>query len=283
VNSDPRTRPRAKAWSSPKTTDRTLELLDGLDWTRARIVDVGAGRGWFSKILAERLREGFGIDPREHVFPCDTFSESFEFDGLECRRTGPDGSLPFPDASFDAAISIEVIEHVEDQLSFLCEMARVVKPGGLVVVTTPNVLSMTSRVRNLLWGFPELYDPLPLSGRDTRRLSGHIHPIAPYFLAHAALRAGLVSPSLHHDRIKRSAAFLTVMLSPALLLSQGFHRARLRRKRPEILRENRGLLDAQGGWKLLTSRTTILAARVPDVPASAATRSDAIGTSRVRT
>jgi SAM-dependent methyltransferase len=252
---------KAKPWSSPKTSERVFELLEGLDWVNARIVDVGAGRGWFSKVLAERLRERHGVDPREHVFPCDAFPESFEVEELECLRTRPDGGLPFPDGSFDAAVSIEVIEHVEDQLAFLREIVRVVKPGGTVVVTTPNVLSMASRVRTLLWGFPELYDPLPLDDRDTRRLSGHIHPIAPYFLAHAALRAGLVEPSLHSDRTKRSSAIWTVLLSPALLAAQVFHRARLRRKRPEVLEENRGLIAAQGGWSLLTSRTTILEAR----------------------
>ena len=258
-----RTATRAKAWSSPKTSVRTFELLEGLDWSRSRVLDVGAGRGWFSKVLAGRLREEHGLDPREHVFPCDAFPESFEVDELECVRTRPDGTLPFPDASFDAAVSIEVIEHVEDQLSFLREIARVVKPGGIVVVTTPNVLSMTSRVRTLLWGFPELYDPLPLSDRDTRRLSGHIHPIAPYFLAHVALRAGLERPTLHHDRVKRSSAVLAILLAPALVLAGLFHRARLARKRPEVLQENRSLLADQGGWKMLTSRTAILAARAP--------------------
>jgi len=254
---------RAKSWSSPKTSERTIELLGGLDWKNARILDVGAGRGWLSQVLARRLREEHGLDPREHVFPCDAFPESFEVEELECVRTRPDGTLPFPDASFDAAVSIEVIEHVEDQLSFLREIARVVKPGGIVVVTTPNVLSMTSRVRTLLWGFPELYDPLPQSDRDTRRLSGHIHPIAPYFLAHAAMRAGLVNPTLHYDRIKRSAAVLAVLLAPALLAAGLFHRLRLARKRPELLRENAGLLAAQGGWRMLTARTAILAARAP--------------------
>jgi 2-polyprenyl-3-methyl-5-hydroxy-6-metoxy-1,4-benzoquinol methylase len=263
VSGSARATPRAKAWSSPKTSERAFELLEGLDWKTARILDVGAGRGWFSKVLAERLRTELGLDPREHVFPCDAFPESFEVDELECVRTRPDGTLPFPDASFDAAVSIEVIEHVEDHLAFLREIARVVKPGGRVVVTTPNVLSMASRLRTLLWGFPELYDPLPLSDRDTRRLSGHIHPIAPYFLAHVALRAGLVDPSLHSDRTKRSSAVLTVALAPALGLAQLFHRGRLRRKRPEVLRENRTLIAAQGGWRMLTSRTTILAARAP--------------------
>ena len=254
---------RAKAWSSPKTSARAIELLEGLDWRSARILDVGAGRGWFSLTLARRFVEEHGLDPRAHVFPCDAFPESFEVDELECVRTRPDGTLPSPDASFDAVVSIEVIEHVEDHLAFLREIARVAKPGAIVVVTTPNVLSMSSRVRTLFWGFPQLYDPLPLSDRDTRRLSGHIHPISPYFLAHAALRAGLEAPTLHHDRIKRSSAMLALLMAPALLAAGFFHRARLARKQPAVLRENRSLLAAQGSWKMLSSRSAILAARAP--------------------
>lgn len=255
---------KAKPWSSPKTTERALALLEEmgrLDWTRAKVADVGAGRGWFSLVLANRLRETLGLDPKEHVFPCDACPESFEVEELECVRTGAGGRLPFADASLDAAVSLEVIEHVEDQLGFLKEIARVVKPGGLVVVSTPNVLSLTSRVRTLLWGFPELYDPLPLEGADPRVLSGHIHPIAPYFLAHAALRAGLVDPRLHSDRTKRSSAVYALLLAPALLLAQVSHRSRLARKHPEVLDANRRLIAEQSGWRMLTSRTAILSAR----------------------
>jgi 2-polyprenyl-3-methyl-5-hydroxy-6-metoxy-1,4-benzoquinol methylase len=251
---------KAKPWSSPKTTERALALLEDLDWSQARVADVGAGRGWFSRVLSERLRETKGLDPKEHVFPCDAAPDSFEVDELDCVPLGPGGRLPFEDASFDAAVSLEVIEHVEDQLGFLKEIARIVKPGGLVIVSTPNVLSLTSRIRTLLWGFPELYDPLPLEGGDPRVLSGHIHPIAPYFLAHAALRAGLVDPHLHSDRTKRSSALYAVLLSPALFVAQLSHRSRMARKHPDVFEANRRLIAEQSGWKMLTSRTTILSA-----------------------
>jgi hypothetical protein len=85
-----------------------------------------------------------------------------------------------------------------------------------VIVTTPNVLSVQSRLRTLAFGFPELFDPLPLSGGDVRLLGGHIHPISPYFLVLAALRAGLEEPQLHADRTKRSSAFWAVALAPIL-------------------------------------------------------------------
>ena len=49
-------------------------------------------------------------------------------------------NLPFEDDSFDSGVSFEVLEHTPDPGRLLCELARVVKPGGPVVVTTPNTL-----------------------------------------------------------------------------------------------------------------------------------------------
>lgn len=264
---------KAKHWSSPATTARVLEVLGSLDWRTARVADVGAGRGYFSRVLCEKLAAEHGLDPRAHVFACDVIPASFEFEGIGCEKIHHDGRLPWPDASFDAVVSIEVVEHVEDQFAFLRELARIAKPGGLVIVTTPNVLNMNSRLRTLLCGFPLLFDPLPLSSRDPRRLSGHIHPITPYFLAYLALRADLSEPRLLHDRRKSSAVFWTVLLSPLLLLARAVQRARLARKKPEILAENGQLLAQQECFDLWTSRTALLVARKPSAVAHASAAS----------
>jgi len=254
---------KAKGWSIPSTARCVFRELSALDWTQARVCDVGAGRGAFSKLVGEWLEHEHGREPRQHVFACDLIPESFEYPAIACARTGADGRLPFPDAHFDASVSIEVIEHVQDQFAFLRELARITKPGGRVIVTTPNVLNMNSRLRTLLTGFPALFDPLPLSAADPRLLGGHIHPISPYFLAYTALRAGLERPRLVHDRTKSSAAAWTVLASPALLAGRAWHTLRLARKRPALLAENRELLAAQHGWRMLTSRTAVLVAQRP--------------------
>lgn len=65
---------------------------------------------------------------------------------LAGRARGAQGSavvadgqrLPFPDAAFDAAISINVLEHVPDPATFIAEAARVLRPGGRIVIVTPN-------------------------------------------------------------------------------------------------------------------------------------------------
>lgn len=244
------------------TTERVLALLDGIDWQRARACDVGAGNGYFSQALGERLRFR-GLEPGEHLAACDVVPDEFRYAPVTCAAIGDDGRLPYDDASFDAVVSIEVVEHVENQFFFLRELARIARPGAPVVVTTPNTLNANSRLRSLLQGFPLLFDPLPLRDGDVRHLSGHIHPISPYFLAVAALRAGLVEPTFHPDRTKTSAAIQTALLAPALWLAAAAQRRRLRRKWPAVYEQNAALLRAINGWGMLTCRTAVMRVRKP--------------------
>jgi SAM-dependent methyltransferase len=250
------------AWSLPITTERVLELIEPLDWPHAKVADVGAGAGYFSQQLSDRLRAR-GLSPGDHISACDVMPDSFACEGVECAKVGADGKLPFPDERFDAVVSIEVIEHVEDQFAFLRELARIAKPGAPVVVTTPNVLNINSRLRTLVSGFPVLYDPLPLDSHDPRWLGGHIHPVSPYFLGYAAIRAGLVRPELHADRIKKSGMALAALLSPLLVIGRGAMRARMARKYPDELKQNRQLLAEAESWRMLTCRTAVLRAWKP--------------------
>lgn len=56
-----------------------------------------------------------------------------------------DAPLPYPDARFDAVISMDVVEHVVDPLPWLRGALRVLKPGGLLFLTTPNYASRSLR------------------------------------------------------------------------------------------------------------------------------------------
>ncbi len=77
--------------------------------------------------------------------------------------------LPWPDQSFDTILSTEGIEHLENHFSFLREMCRILKHGGILVLTTPNITALRSRVRFFGSGF---------FGRDSRPLNeSSRHPL----------------------------------------------------------------------------------------------------------
>jgi len=95
------------------------------------LLNAGAGQGTFSQLLEAR---GF------HVTSVDPSPEAVAL--LRERARGPvlaasAGELPFPDASFDGAVLGEVLEHIEDDLAALREVARVVRPGGVVAASVP--------------------------------------------------------------------------------------------------------------------------------------------------
>jgi len=70
--------------------------------------------------------------------------------------------LPWADGAFDAIISTEGIEHLENHFVFFRECSRILRPNGLLVVTTPNITALRSRVRFFGSGFFGR-DALPLN------------------------------------------------------------------------------------------------------------------------
>lgn len=105
------------------------------------ILDAGCGPGINSISLARR-----GL----HVTAVDADAEKLET--LEFLKTliAPDlklqpadiCALPFEDASFDKVLCSEVLEHIEDDHAAVAEFARVLRPGGLLVVTVPSEASI---------------------------------------------------------------------------------------------------------------------------------------------
>lgn len=96
---------------------------------RRRVIELGAGSG---KLLSE-------IDAELSV-ACDLSPPMLSIDESACLlRVNADAQrLPFPQASFDAIYSINLLEHVPSPLSVVTEAYRILEPGGLFLAVTPN-------------------------------------------------------------------------------------------------------------------------------------------------
>lgn len=243
--------------SHASTNDTVFRLLADRGFDGARILDVGAGEGYFSRLVGEHLKQR-GVSPASVLRACDLYPAMFRYPDVPCDGIDAAGRLPYPDGTFSAACAVEVVEHLEDQFHFVRELYRVVRPGGRVIVTTPNLLNVNSRLRYLANGFWLLFDPLSLRSTDPVHTAGHIHPISFYYLAYIFHRAGFRTVRVHFDRRKRSALAWTVLLAPLLLLGRLGLAARLKRKRPAVYAENAPLLAAQNGWGMLTSRSIVI-------------------------
>ena len=108
------------------------------------LADIGCGSGDLWRALVGPFRSCIGVDAvRYDGLPPDV---EFHAADLDAAR------LPLPDARVDAAAAVEVIEHLENPRAFVRELARIVRPGGWVVVTTPNQLSALSLLTLALKG-----------------------------------------------------------------------------------------------------------------------------------
>ena len=106
------------------------------------LLDVGCGTGRLWQFVNNSFGKYLGADVVQYSgFPADG---QFVPVDLDSQR------VSLPDGEADVVAALETIEHVENPRSFIREIIRLAKPGGLVVVTTPNQLSLLSKLTLLL-------------------------------------------------------------------------------------------------------------------------------------
>ncbi|HUP29731.1 MAG TPA: class I SAM-dependent methyltransferase [Usitatibacter sp.] len=108
-----------------------------------RVLDVACGEGYGTALLARHAAQVTGVD----VSPDAIGHAQREYAGVANARfvQASCTAIPLPDASIDVAVSFETLEHIAEQEAFLDELARVLVPGGVLVLSCPNKLEYTDR------------------------------------------------------------------------------------------------------------------------------------------
>ncbi|WP_424971854.1 bifunctional 2-polyprenyl-6-hydroxyphenol methylase/3-demethylubiquinol 3-O-methyltransferase UbiG [Dinoroseobacter sp. S76] len=127
------------------------------DWEGQDVLDLGCAGGFMAEALARKGARVTGIDPAAKAIAAAQAHAAAE--GLEIRYdTGVGEALPYGDASFDAVVCVDVLEHVEDLAQVVAEVSRVLRPGGMFLFDTINrnpiarlaVITMAEDVLGLL-------------------------------------------------------------------------------------------------------------------------------------
>jgi 2-polyprenyl-3-methyl-5-hydroxy-6-metoxy-1,4-benzoquinol methylase len=207
----------------------------------ARLLDAPCGgEAALTRALIEAGFDAQGADldtqPEEHL-------------GKAFTKVNLDEPLPWSGGTFDGVFSTEGIEHLENHFSFLREVCRILKPGGLLVLTTPNITALRSRVRFFGSGFfgrdgrplnetsrhplhhiglatfPELRYELHMSGFQLIEVRHtHIKPISYFYAIYASwmwlyTRAAFRKEKDPAQRT-RNKEILATLLSPSLLFGE---------------------------------------------------------------
>jgi len=212
-----------------------------------RVLDLPAGHGQFTDALREAGLEAVPADlngVREDYLPLDMAAP-----------------LPLEDASFDAVVCTEGLEHLLAPQNLVAELVRVTRPGGVLYLSVPNVHNFYSRLQFLFTGMLyqfQAYD-IPDTGRHHHGDRGHVSPITLPQLRWWAHMAGADLEEVLPDKHKRKA------LKPLYwLLHQAGRpwRRRLRASAPEALGErNRELQSLFDNKQTLYSRSLVLRLR----------------------
>jgi len=145
--------------------EKVLELYN---CNHNKVLDLGCGSG----ILSSKVKDKY---PFSDITCSDFNALDYEYtaDFIPCNLNY---ELPFEDNSFDVVLLIEVIEHVRNPALLLDEIYRILKNGGVLILSTPNVENLQSRLHFLFQGrfFSFLDNDMP-KYKDVGM--GHINPL----------------------------------------------------------------------------------------------------------
>lgn len=99
------------------------------------VLDIASGSGYGTKMLAKNAKKVYGVDISTEAV--EYAKKNYNAKNIE-YIVGDAASIPLSDGSIDVVVSFETIEHIPQYKKFLQELRRVMKPNGVLIVSTPN-------------------------------------------------------------------------------------------------------------------------------------------------
>jgi len=189
---------------------KSVKALPG--YPKLNVLDLSCGRGEILSALAKAGCTVHGTHYRSDDYKLADMSLPRFLDGLQVDE-GVDLSkpLPYPDASYDLVILSEVVEHLPNYITVVHESGRVLRKGGHLVLTTPNISRLHSRFHFFFSGAHKLIRRRVGWDLSADQLYAyHINPVD-FPLLHTLLyQAGLRILRLGFTRFKAEHAWLMI-------------------------------------------------------------------------
>ena len=182
--------------------DTVVRILEKLP--AGALLDVPAGEG---ALAASLIAAGF------EVSCCDLYPEIFRLEGVTVRRGDLNGQLPFEDSSFDYITCVEGLEHIENPQQAMREFARMLRPGGHLIVSVPNILNIEERLKWLIHGYTSHFKPvtreqvarLRAEYDNREEIAAHVNPIGYSEVRYVLEKYGFQIERVHRDKPKANA------------------------------------------------------------------------------
>lgn len=203
-----------RADTAPGVHEAVLRSLQGEK--PGRILDAAAGEGALTKQL---MQMGFNVEA------CDLNPTRYRLTAPKCRRVDLNEPLPYPCDYFDFVVCVDAIEHLRDPWVTVRELKRILTRDGKLVITTPNILSITSRVGFLLFGEYTWFgygERLWQVSTDLyHELDKHISPLNFWQLEYALAKNNMRLESIKANR--RTPRKLSRLLDPFIRAATRWH------------------------------------------------------------
>jgi ubiquinone/menaquinone biosynthesis C-methylase UbiE len=125
------------------TIDHLHRYAVAADYIAGKIVlDIASGEGYGSNLMSNVAAKVYGVDIDAEVVA--NAKAKYKKSNLEYNQGSAD-AIPLPDASIDVVVSFETIEHHDRHDEMMAEIKRVLKPGGLTIISTPDKLYYTDK------------------------------------------------------------------------------------------------------------------------------------------